>query len=101
MTEYVSPLDPRTRGDDPLAPRPASLEGRRVALLDISKNRGAEFLDRVESGLQALGATTERFAKPLFSRAASAGARLLSRARFRAQERSTRALPRTIRFFAN
>jgi hypothetical protein len=71
VTEYVSPLDPRTRGDDPLAPRPVSLEGKRVALLDISKNRGAEFLDRVELGLQALGATTERFAKPLFSRAAS------------------------------
>jgi hypothetical protein len=71
VTEYVSPIDPRVRGDDPLAARPASLEGRRVALLDISKNRGAEFLDRIEHRLHADGATTARFIKPLFSRAAS------------------------------
>jgi len=71
VTEYVSPLDPRTRGDDPLAPRPASLAGKRVALLDISKNRGAEFLDRVERNLRERGAEVERFAKPLFSRPAA------------------------------
>ena len=73
MTEngWVSPLDPRVRGDDPLAPRLPSLEGRRVALLDIGKNRGAEFLDRIEEHLQAARAITERFAKPLFSRAAA------------------------------
>jgi hypothetical protein len=70
-TDWVSPLDPRVRGDDPLAPRAPSLAGRRVALLDIGKNRGAEFLDRIEQHLRAAGASTERFAKPLFSRAAS------------------------------
>jgi hypothetical protein len=71
VTEYVSPVDPRVRGDDPLAARPSSLAGRQVALLDIGKNRGAEFLDRIEQRLRADGARTERFAKPLFSRAAS------------------------------
>ena len=42
-----------------------------MALVDISKNRGAEFLDRIEQRLRADGARTERFMKPLFSRAAT------------------------------
>ena len=71
MTDFVSPFDPRARGDDPLAPRSGGLAGRRVALLDIGKNRGSEFLDRIEERLRAEGATTARFAKPLFSRAAA------------------------------
>jgi hypothetical protein len=71
MSTYVSPFDPRAHGDDPLAARPPALAGRRVALLDIGKNRGAEFLDRIERHLRAAGATTTRFSKPLFSRAAS------------------------------
>ena len=47
------------------------LDGRTVALLDISKNRGAEFLDRLEQHLRGLGAEVERFGKPLFSRPAT------------------------------
>ena len=42
-----------------------------MALLDISKNRGAEFLDRIERRLRERGAEVERFAKPLFSRPAA------------------------------
>ena len=61
--EYVSPFDARPRPADPLAPRPASLVGARVALLDIGKNRGAEFLDRVEVLLRQRGATPFRAAK--------------------------------------
>lgn len=68
--EYVSPIDDRVREILPLAGRPADLAGRRVALLDISKARGDEFLDRIEELLRARGATTRRFAKPLFSRPA-------------------------------
>ena len=68
---YVSPYDPAARTPVEPAPRPDALDGRTVALLDISKNRGAEFLDRIEERLQADGATTARFAKPLFSRAAA------------------------------
>jgi hypothetical protein len=68
---YVSPHDPAARAPVPPAPRPDALAGRTVALLDISKNRGAEFLDRVERNLRERGAEVERYAKPLFSRPAA------------------------------
>jgi len=70
--EYVSPIDEQTRDPEPLAARTASIEGKTVALLDISKNRGAEFLDRLELHLHEHGATTLRFTKPSFSRPAPA-----------------------------
>jgi hypothetical protein len=68
---YVSPYDPAARAPVPPAPRPGALAGRTVALLDISKNRGAEFLDRVELRLRGRGAEVERYRKPLFSRPAA------------------------------
>jgi hypothetical protein len=68
---YVSPYDPAARAPVPPAPRPDALAGRTVALLDISKNRGAEFLDRIEGHLGERGAEVERYAKPLFSRPAA------------------------------
>ncbi len=68
---YVSPYDPAARAPVPPAPRPDALAGRTVALLDISKNRGAEFLDRVELRLRERGAEVERYRKPLFSRPAA------------------------------
>ena len=52
--EYVSPIDERVKEAEPLAPRMAGIEGKSVALLDISKNRGAEFLDRLELHLHEL-----------------------------------------------
>ena len=69
--DYVSPVDDRVREATPLAARPPSLRGRRVALLDIGKARGDEFLDRLETLLRERGADTFRLAKPLFSRPAS------------------------------
>jgi alpha-galactosidase/6-phospho-beta-glucosidase family protein len=54
-----------------LAPRPAELRGRTVALLDITKNRSAEFLDRVDALLRERGAETFRIAKATFSRPAA------------------------------
>ncbi|MBO0774798.1 MAG: hypothetical protein J2P34_00680 [Actinobacteria bacterium] len=69
--DYVSPFDERVRAAEPLAPRPASVSGRRAVLLDIRKNRGAEFLDRVETLLQAAGVTTTRSRKEIFSRPAA------------------------------
>jgi hypothetical protein len=69
--EYVSPIDERIREPEPLAPRPANIDGKTVALLDISKNRGAEFLDRIEHHLRERGAEVERYRKPLFSRPAA------------------------------
>lgn len=68
---YVSPIDPRAATPEPLAKRPAGLAGRRVVLLDITKNRGAELLDRLEVGLRAEGAETVRMAKEIFSKPAS------------------------------
>jgi len=69
--EYVSPFDERRRAAVPLAPRPESVAGRRVALLDINKRRGAEFLDRIEALLQAEGAQTFRVVKEIFSKPAA------------------------------
>jgi len=71
--EYVSPFDDRVRAAEPLAPRPASVAGRRVVLLNIRKNRGAEFLDRMEALLRAEGAQTARAAKEIFSKPAALG----------------------------
>jgi hypothetical protein len=51
-------------------PRPPSLAGRTVALLDISKARGDVFLDRVAELLRERGATVERYRKPTFARPA-------------------------------
>jgi hypothetical protein len=70
--EYVSPIDERVAEPAPFADRPAALAGARVALLDITKARGAEFLDRVDERLRAAGADTFRISKEIFSRPASA-----------------------------
>jgi hypothetical protein len=68
--DYVSPFDDGVRAPRRLAARHGDLRGRRVALLDISKARGAEFLDEVERLLRDRGAETSRHAKPAFSRPA-------------------------------
>ena len=70
--EYVSPIDERVREPEAPAARTGTIEGKTVALLDISKNRGAEFLDRVEHRLREHGARTLRFSKATFSRPAPA-----------------------------
>lgn len=69
--EYVSPFDERRREADPLAPRPVSLRGARVALLDIRKRRSDEFLNRIEIHLRAQGAHPFRIAKAIFSKPAA------------------------------
>jgi len=71
MTRYVSPVDDRVRPEQPLAQRPEKLSGLRITLLDITKNRGAEFLDRIEALLQSAGAITSRQAKEIFSKPAA------------------------------
>jgi len=68
--DYVSPFDDRRRAPEPLAPRTRRLGGARVALLDINKRRGDEFLDRIEVRLQADGARTTRYVKEIFSKPA-------------------------------
>jgi hypothetical protein len=50
--------------------RPASLRGKTVGLLDISKARGDVFLDRLHEQLQARGLRVERYTKPTFTKVA-------------------------------
>jgi hypothetical protein len=69
--EYVSPIDERASEPKPLAARDRDLDGARVALLDITKARGDEFLDRLEELLRARGAQPFRISKEIFSRPAS------------------------------
>jgi hypothetical protein len=52
------------------SPRPASLDGRTIGLLDISKPRGNVFLDRLEAQLGDRGVVVRRFTKPTFSKPA-------------------------------
>jgi hypothetical protein len=62
-------LDPTAEMTPQMRPRRArakTLEGT-IALLDINKPRGDEFLDRLEELLTARGYRVERFRKPRFS----------------------------------
>ena len=71
MTRVV--LDPTGELSPPartLVARPASLDGKTIGLLDISKARGDVFLDRVEQRLAAEGWRVKRFAKPTFTKPA-------------------------------
>jgi hypothetical protein len=67
MTSAVTLRDPTAETSPTrrarLAP-PASLDGRVVALMDIGKSRGKEFIDRLEGHFKAAGITTKRYAKP-------------------------------------
>ncbi|MBV9662903.1 MAG: hypothetical protein JOZ37_02970 [Actinobacteria bacterium] len=53
-----------------LSQRPPSLEGARIALLDISKARGDVFLDRLEEVLVERGLEVQRYSKPTFTKPA-------------------------------
>ena len=73
MTSSRTILDPtaeRTVAERARLPRPASLEGLTVGLLDISKPRGNVFLDRIEERLTAIGANVKRYQKPTFTKPA-------------------------------
>jgi hypothetical protein len=66
-------LDPTGERSAPTrerSPRPVSLDGRTVGLLDISKPRGDVFLDRLEAQLVDRGVAVRRFTKPTFSKPA-------------------------------
>jgi hypothetical protein len=72
LMDPTSEREPTTR---PLAPRPASLQGKTVGLLDISKPRGDVFLDRLAERLTERGMTVERYTKPTFTKPAPADLR--------------------------
>jgi hypothetical protein len=66
----LDPTAERTPAQRTPLPRPASLHGRRVGLLDISKARGDVVLDRLEQLLRRDGAVVTRYRKPTFARPA-------------------------------
>ncbi len=51
-------------------PRPKTLEGLKVGLLDISKMKGDVFLDRLAELVRERGAEVLRFKKPTFTKPA-------------------------------
>ncbi len=66
-------LDPTSERKPALrerVPRPASLDGLTVGLLDISKARGNLFLDRLEARLRERGVEVKRYRKPTFAKPA-------------------------------
>ena len=73
MKDGVLLLDPTSeRSAEKRARRAplASLEGKTIALLDISKARGDVFLNRVEELFKQKGGSIKRYAKPTFTRVA-------------------------------
>jgi len=61
--EIASELRPRRQPIE-------ALEGKRIALLDIGKMRGDEFIDRLELLMRARGIATRRYKKPTNTRVA-------------------------------
>ena len=54
----------RRRATGVARPQPQSFSGKTVALMDIGKSRGAEFIDRLEGHFKNAGVATRRYAKP-------------------------------------
>jgi hypothetical protein len=75
-TTVLDPTSERVPASRTLLARPASLHGRRVGLLDISKPRGDVFLDRLEQRLLEAGALVRRYRKPTFAKPAPVDLRL-------------------------
>ena len=73
MSTLVNPLDERSREAQPPAPRLDSLEGKTLVLLDISKPKGKEFLDRLEQLLKERYGVAKivREIKPTYTKPAS------------------------------
>jgi hypothetical protein len=70
MTILLDPTNERVPAARIRPPRLASIEGRRIGLLDIAKARGDIFLDRLEARLTERGAQVLRFRKPTFTKPA-------------------------------
>ena len=70
MRVLLDPTNERVPAVRTLTPRPPSLQGRTVGLLDISKARGDVVLNRLAERLTADGVTVRRYAKPTFAKPA-------------------------------
>ena len=67
----LDPTSERQPARRQLLPRPESLAGLTVGLLDISKPRGDVFLDKLDELLSGKGIAVKRYRKPTFTRVAS------------------------------
>ncbi len=70
MTVVLDPTAGRVAEGLQPAERTSTLEGKVVALLDISKPRGDIFLDQLETELEARGLLVKRYKKPTFAKPA-------------------------------
>ena len=70
MTLLLDPTAEASTIERQHLPKAKSLQGKTVALLDISKPRGDIFIDRIEQLLVNEGARTKRYQKPTFTRPA-------------------------------
>ena len=73
MNNIITLRDPTPELASSLRPRktpPVSLTGATVALMDIGKMRGDEFIDRLEQLFAARGISTKRYKKPTNTRTA-------------------------------
>jgi hypothetical protein len=68
VSELLDPTAELTPGTRQRAPRPSSLDGLTIGLLDINKARGDVFLDRLEEHLLERGLRVICFAKPTFTK---------------------------------
>ncbi len=75
MTTILDPTGELRPVATALAERPASLDGRVIGLLDITKARGDVFLDRLAERFARRGWEVRRFAKPTFTKPAPADLR--------------------------
>jgi len=66
----LDPTGERTVTERTQLPRPTTLSGQKIGLLDISKPGGKVFLDRIEHRLTAAGANVTRYSKPTFTKPA-------------------------------
>jgi len=70
LTIILDPTGERSVTARPRLPRPESLDGLRIGLLDIAKTKGDIFLDRLEQRLTERGLEVKRYAKPTNTRPA-------------------------------
>ena len=70
MTVLLDPTSERSSTIRPRLPRPDSLNGLRIGILDIAKSRGDVFLRRLGDRIAERGITVKHYAKPTNTRPA-------------------------------
>jgi hypothetical protein len=70
MTVLLDPTSERSPTIRPRLPRPDSIDGLTIGLLDIAKARGDVFLDRLDERLRERGLAVKRYKKPTNTRPA-------------------------------